>query len=77
MPAKKYKYAYRKTITLADGKRHDICANTKEEFEEKLLEVQLLTKQGIVPTDMTFGEFAKIWFKTYKKIAKVVQSQLG
>ena len=31
-----------------------------------LLEVQLLTKQGIVPTDMTFGEFAKIWFKTYK-----------
>ena len=66
MPAKKNKYAYRKTITLADGKRHDICANTKEEFEEKLLEVQLLTKQGIVPMDMTFGEFAKIWFKTYK-----------
>ena len=66
MPAKKYKYAYRKTLTLADGKRHDICANTKGEFEEKLLEVQLLTKQGIVPTDMTVAEFAKIWFKTYK-----------
>lgn len=28
MPAKKYKYPYRKTITLADGKRHDICAAT-------------------------------------------------
>lgn len=66
MPAKKYKYAYRKTLTLADGKRHDICANTKEEFEEKLLEVQLLTKQGIVPTDMTVAEFAKVWYKTYK-----------
>ena len=66
MPAKKYKYAYRKTITLADGKRHDICANTKEEFEEKLLEVQLLTKQGIVPTDITVAEFAKVWYKTYK-----------
>ena len=66
MPAKKYKYPYRKTLTLADGKRHDICANTKEEFEEKLLEVQLLTKQGIVPTDMTVAEFAKVWYKTYK-----------
>lgn len=71
MPAKKYKYPFRKTITLGDGKRHEIYANTRKELEEKVLEKQILAKQGITPTNMSVAQYAAIWYKLYKDNTKL------
>lgn len=57
-----------KAITLPSGKRKYIRGKTKEELEQKVLEARLLLGAGIDISDATtFGEFASLWYNTYKK----------
>lgn len=55
------------TITLPDGSRKYIYAKTKEELEQKVLETKLLLGMGIdLKNNDTFGEYAQMWYTTYK-----------
>lgn len=58
----------RKTLNLPNGTRKDIYAKTPEELEEKVLEARLLLRAGIdISQNTTFGDFAQLWYTTYKK----------
>ncbi len=55
------------TITLPDGSRKYIYAKTKEDLEQKVLETKLLLGMGIdLKNNDTFGEYAQMWYTTYK-----------
>lgn len=59
---------YTKTITTPTGKRKYIRAATKEELERKYQQAKLEIGAGVDITDATtFGEFAQLWFNTYKR----------
>lgn len=59
---------YTKTITTPTGKRKYIRATTKEELERKYQQAKLEIGAGVDITDATtFGEFAQLWFNTYKR----------
>lgn len=65
MPKKKM---FTGTVTMANGKRKYIRSTNKEEFDKKMQQARLEAGQGIDLTDnTTFGEFAQLWFSTYKK----------
>lgn len=57
-----------KTITLSDGTRKWIYGKTEEELRRKLLDYQVQLGMGIDLTNQdTFGEYAQMWYKTYKE----------
>lgn len=57
-----------KTITLSDGSRKWIYGKTEEELRRKLLDYQVQLGMGIDLTNQdTFGEYAQMWYKTYKE----------
>ena len=59
---------YTKTITLPNGKRKYLRSATKEELDQKYQQAQLEIGAGVDITDTTmFGEFAQLWFNTYKR----------
>lgn len=59
---------YTKTITLPNGKRKYLRAATKEELDQKYQQARLEIGAGVDITDTTmFGEFAQLWFNTYKR----------
>lgn len=59
---------YTKTITLPNGKRKYLRATTKEELGQKYQQARLEIGAGVDVTDTTtFGEFAQLWFNTYKR----------
>ena len=59
---------YTKTITTPTGKRKYIRATTKEELERTYQQAKLEIGAGVDITDATtFGEFAQLWFNTYKR----------
>lgn len=59
---------YTKTITMPSGKRKYIRAASKEELEEKYQQAKLEVGAGVDIADATtFGEFAQLWFNTYKR----------
>lgn len=59
---------HRKTLNLPDGKRIDIYAKTKNELEQKVLEAKLSLRIGVDLSDSTtFGEYAIMWFESYKR----------
>lgn len=59
---------FRKTITLPTGGRKDIYANSEQELEEKVLNAKMQMRAGInLSENPQFGEFAKLWYETYKK----------
>lgn len=67
MPKAKSKM-YTGTVTMANGKRKYIRAVNKEEFDRKMQQARLEAGQGVDLTDnTTFGEFAQMWYSTYKK----------
>ena len=56
------------TVTMANGKRKYIRAVNKEEFDKKMQQARLEAGQGVDLTDnTTFGEFAQMWYDTYKR----------
>lgn len=57
-----------KTITLPDGTRKWIYGKTEEELRRKLLDYQVQLGMGIdLKNQDTFGEYAQMWYSTYKK----------
>lgn len=59
---------YTKTITTPTGRRKYIRATTKEELERKYQQAKLEVGRGVdVADNTTFGEFAQLWFDTYKR----------
>ena len=57
-----------KTFTLPDGTRKWIYAKTEEELKRKCLDLQIQIGLGIDLTNNdTFGEYAQMWYKTYKE----------
>lgn len=68
-----------KTFTLPDGSRKYIYGKTKKEVEEKYLMAMLQLKAGVdLKNHDTFGEFAQMWFNTFKKgtVSKEVEDQI-
>lgn len=64
---KKYTYLTR-AVLLPDGTRKYVRGKTREELDEKVLQVQILVKAGVdVCSEETFGHFAQMWFDIYKK----------
>lgn len=62
------KGTYSKSFKLPDGTRKYIYGKTKQELEHKILEFQIQRGMGIdVTSRETFGEFALMWYNTYKK----------
>ena len=56
-----------KVITLSDGSRKWIYAKTEEELRRKLLDYQVQLGMGIdLANKDTFGEYAEMWYRTYK-----------
>lgn len=56
-----------KVITLPDGKRKWIYAKTQEELNKKIFDLQLQIGLGVdLSNNDTFGEYALLWYKTYK-----------
>lgn len=67
MPKAKSKM-YTGTVRMANGKRKYIRSTNKEEFDKKIQQARFEAGQGIDLTDnTTFGEFAQMWYSTYKK----------
>lgn len=65
MAHSKYKV---KTLTLPDGTRKYIYGKTKKEVEEKYHQARLQLNAGVDLNNRdTFGEFAQMWFTTFKK----------
>lgn len=59
---------YRTSIMLPNGKRKWIRSKSKEGLEEKKQEVLFQIGAGLnIQDNSTFGEYAEIWFKVYKK----------
>lgn len=57
-----------KTIMLPDGSRKYIYAKTQKELDQKVLEAQLQLRAGVdLRNHDTFGEYAQLWWNTYKK----------
>lgn len=57
-----------KAITLPGGKRKYIYAHSSDELDAKVLQARLLMSQGVKLDDKTtFGEYALMWYKTYKE----------
>ena len=57
-----------KTIDLPDGTRKYIYGKTKEDLEQKYIEACIQLRAGVdLKNHDTFGEFAQLWFNTYKK----------
>ena len=57
-----------KAITLPGGKRKYIYAHSPDELDAKVLQARLLLSQGVKLDDKTtFGEYALMWYETYKK----------
>lgn len=66
MAYKKYKYS--KSYSLPDGRRKNIRANTKEEFERKCFEFERDRYDGLnLGDDTTVVELAQRWFDNTKK----------
>lgn len=62
------KKMYTGTVRMVNGKRKYIRSTNKEEFDKKMQQARLEAGQGIDLTDnSTFGEFAQLWYDTYKK----------
>ena len=61
------KKLYRAAITLPNGKRKWISSATEEGLEQKRREALLLIgNTSMLPNDVSFGEYAEMWFKVYK-----------
>ena len=59
---------HRKTLNLPNGKRIDIYAKSRAELDEKVLEAKMSLRLGVdLSADTTFGDYALMWFNTYKK----------
>lgn len=57
-----------KTVTLPDGSRKWLYAKTEEELNRKVLDLQVQIGRGIdLANHDTFGEYAQMWYKTYKE----------
>ena len=55
------------SVTLPDGSRKYIYAKNKEELDKKLLQARIELGMGIdLSNNDTFGEFAQMWYTTYK-----------
>lgn len=56
-----------KTIMLPDGSRKWLYAKTQEELDKKVLDFQIQLGMGIdLKNHDTFGEYAQMWYRTYK-----------
>lgn len=54
-------------FTLPDGSRKWIYAKTQEELDKKVLDFQIQLGMGIdLKNQDTFGEYAQMWYTTYK-----------
>jgi len=59
---------YTKTFTLPDGTRKYVRAKSKAALEEKVASLKAQIQAGIdIGDNTTFGEFAQLWYDTYKK----------
>jgi integrase len=57
-----------RSFTLPDGNRKYVYGKTKQEAEEKLLQAKMQMAAGVDLTRHdTFGEFAQLWFNTFKR----------
>lgn len=57
-----------RTLTLPTGERKYFRGKTAEEAERKVWEAKRLLGMGIKLNDQTtFGEFAELWYRVYKK----------
>lgn len=68
-----------KTFTLPDGSRKYIYGKTKKEVEEKYLMAMLQLRAGVdLKNHDTFGEFAQMWFNTFKRgnVTQDVEDQI-
>ena len=55
------------TLVLPDGSRKWIYAKTQEELDKKVLDFQIQLGMGIdLKNQDTFGEYAQMWYRTYK-----------
>ena len=65
MARKKYKC---KTLMLPDGTRKYIYGKTQKEVEAKYIQARLQLNAGVdLKNHDTFGEFAQMWYTTFKK----------
>lgn len=59
---------YTKRIRLSNGATKDVYGYSPEEVENKILDIRIQEKSGLVLNDNTlFGEWAIIWYKTNKE----------
>lgn len=68
-----------KTFTLPDGTRKYLYGKTKKEVEEKYQMAMLQLRAGVdLKNHDTFGEFAQMWFNTFKRgtVTKAVEDQI-
>lgn len=63
------KYAYTKSFTDADGKRHKVYADTRKELNEKYIRALERTEKGIrsISKTVTVAKWSEEWMKTYKE----------
>lgn len=76
MAQKKYKV---RTLTLPDGTRKYIYGKTTKEVDEKYQMALLHLKAGVdLKNHDTFGEFAQMWFNTFKRgtVTPAVEEQI-
>ena len=59
---------YTRTVTLPNGKRKYYRAKTKAELDKKITQAKLELGAGVdIANDITFGEYAQMWYTVYKK----------
>ena len=59
---------YTRTVTLPGGKRKYYRAKTKAELDKKITQAKLELGAGVdIANDITFGEYAQMWYTVYKK----------
>ncbi len=57
-----------KVIQLPNGKRKWVYAKTREELEEKVLQLKMEMRAGVDISDTTiFADYVQMWFNAYKK----------
>lgn len=57
-----------KVIQLPNGKRKWVYAKTREELEEKILQLKMEMRAGVDISDSTiFADYVQMWYNAYKK----------